>query len=169
MAPKSFLDSNRDSQNQILNQEGKVFSVTTGFQSIEASGYLGFNFINPADSNNIIDIIRVEGGSTGSITLEVLRNAALSVSGLSLSPRNRNWDYSDNSSMVVEYISQLSDPVSGGDLLASYPKMGGEFSIRYDGEFVIPSDSSDKRLLIRINNTANDTNRISIGITWIEV
>ncbi len=169
MATKYFLDNTRDSQAQILNQEGKIYSVTTGLQTVNASGYMALKLTNPANSNNMIDIIRVEGGSTGTMTLDVLRNAALSVSGLTLSPCNRNWDYSDNSSMIVEYISQASDPVSGGDILTSFTILGGSLDIKYDGEFIIPDDSTDKRFIIRINNDTSETNKISIGVTWIEV
>lgn len=164
-----FLDNTRDSRNQILGMEGKLYSVSTGSQSVAASGYLALEITNPANSNRMIDIIRVEGGTSTDTTIDILRNADLTVSGSSLTPLNRNWEYSDSSSITVMYITQASDPVSGGDLLTSVVDAGGSLSIRYDGEFILPSETIDGTFSIRARNETGQVNTISIGVTWIEV
>jgi len=164
-----FLDVTRDSRNQILVMEGKIYSVATGSQSVAASGYLALEITNPSNSNNMIDVIRVEGGSSSNATIDILRNANLNVSGSLLTPRNRNWDHSDSSLITAKYIAQAADPVSGGDLLTSIIETGGSLSIRYDGEFMIHGEATDETFSIRVRNDTGQINTLSISLTWIEV
>lgn len=169
MTVRSFLDVTRDSSNQILGMEGKLYSVATGSQSVVASGYLVLEITNPAASNKMIDIIRFEGGTSTNATIDILRNADLSVSGSSLSPLNRNWDYSDSSSITARYVTQAADPVSGGYLLTSVIGTGGSLSIGYDGEFILPSEATDETFSIRARNDTSQINTLSICVTWVEV
>lgn len=164
-----FLDSTRDSVHQILNEGGKIYSVVTGSQSLAANEYLALELANPADSDKMIGIIRIEGGSTGNVSIDVLRNASINVSGISVSPRNRNWSFADASSITAEYVTQASDPTSGGELLTTLVHSGGTLSVSYDGEYIIPGESTNKQFTIRAQNVSSQSNVVSIVVTWIEV
>ncbi|PKM77868.1 MAG: hypothetical protein CVU90_05325 [Firmicutes bacterium HGW-Firmicutes-15] len=168
MAISRFIDDTRDSRHQLLSEEGKIYSVATGSQSIDASGYLALEVTNPADSNKMIEVIRIEGGTLTTTTIDILRNAPLAVSGFSLSPLNRNWNCTDSSAMTVKYITQATDPTSGGDLLTSVIQTSGKISMTYDGEFVLPGTTSDNHFSLRIKNNTSEANTLSVSITWLE-
>jgi hypothetical protein len=168
VAIRRFLDDTRDSEHQILSEEGKIFSVATGAQSVNASGYLVLEITNPADSNAMIEVIRIEGGTRAPTTIDILRNAPLAVSGGSLTPLNRNWNYADNSAITAKYVIQDTDPTSGGDLLTSVIQTSGAISMIYDGEYLIPGLASDCQFSLRIKNNSSETNTLAISITWLE-
>ncbi len=164
MTIRRFFD---DSVRQ-LDYEGKIYSISTGTQSIDASGYLALEITNPANSNNTIEISRVTGGSTTSTTADVLRDASIAASGVSLTPRNRNWNFADDSAMSAQYVTQATDPTSGGDLLASTISPGGIISVLYDDAFIIPDATSDRSFILRIKNNTSLPSTVSLTITWIE-
>jgi len=164
MTIRRFID---DSVHQ-LEYEGKIYSISTGVQSVEASGYLALEITNPANSNSTIEVSRITGGSNASGTIDILRNGSLVVSGISLNPRNRNWDFADDSAMSVQYVTQDTDPISGGDLLGSTISPGGTISVLYDDAFIIPNATTDRSLLLRIKNNTSLASTVSLTITWLE-
>jgi hypothetical protein len=168
VAIQRFLDNIRDTRHQLLSEEGKIYSVATRSQSVNASGYLVLEITNPADSNTMIEVIRIEGGTLTPTTIDILRNAPLAVSGVSVNPLNRNWNYADGSAMTVKYVTQDTDPTSGGDLLTSVIQTSGAISMIYDGEYLIPGMLSDSQFSLRIKNNTSLSATISVGITWLE-
>lgn len=145
-----------------------MYSVATGAQSVNASGYLVLEITNPADSNTMIEVIRIEGGTLTPTTIDILRNGPIAVSGVSLNPLNRNWNYADNSAMTAKYVTQDTDPTSGGDLLTSVIQTSGAISMLYDGEYLLPGMTSDSQFSLRIKNNTSDTSTLAISITWME-
>ena len=168
MAIRRFLDDSRDSRHQLLNEEGKIHSVTTGVQSVTASGYMVLEITNPANSNAMIEVIRIEGGTLTPTTIDILHNTPLTVSGVSLNPLNRNWNYADSSAMTVKYVIQDTDPTSGGDILTSVIQTSGAISMLYDGEYLMPSMTADSQFSLRIKNNSSETNTLAISVTWME-
>jgi len=163
------VDDSKLNRHEILNENGKLYSVTTGPQSVAASGYLVLEINNLADSNKWMEVVRIEGGVNASTNIDILRNAPISVSGIALTPRNRNWSYADSSALSAQYVTQATDPTSGGELLTSVIQTGGSINIKYDGEFLILGGITDRQFSVRLANNTSQPNTLAISITWLEL
>lgn len=163
------MDDTQFNRYEILNENGKLYSVSTGPQSVAASGYLVLEINNLADSNTWIEIVRIEGGASASTNIDILRNATITVSGVALTPRNRNWDFADSSALSAQYVTQATDPTSGGELLTSVIQTAGSINIKYDGEFLILGGITDRQFSVRLANSTSQPTTLAIGITWLEL
>lgn len=151
-----------------ISEKGVVYDITTGSVSVAPSSFLVLQLTIPANINKTIYIGRIAGGATANILFDILRNASFSASGTAVTPINNNWDYGSNSGCTAKYISQGTDPTTGGNLLISFiqPSGGGLILVPFDGRIVIPSSSSALYFTLRLANTSNQANPCSISLAY---
>lgn len=153
---------------KIKSDQGQYYIAVVSAVTIVISGFLTLQITNPANSRKTMYIDSVFGGFTGSATVGVLRNATFAAAGTTVTPRNANWSFGDSSSMTAKYLSQLTDPTSGGTLLSANSIASGPFSINYGGRLIVPGTSSDRQLYLRVTNAAV-ANTVSVNVAWWEL
>jgi len=149
-------------------KNGQVYDITTGDISVVGSGYLATQLTVPANQNKTIYILRLIGGSTVNTTFEIYRNATFS-GGTSITPANNNWNFSGGSTCTAKYISQATDPITGGTLLISLVQIGGGLLLPFDGRIVIPSSTTDRQFYLVLKNKSTSSNLCSISLAYWEV
>lgn len=152
----------------IKSEQGKYYMVSASALSIVLNGFLALQITNPADSGKTMYIDRVSGGLTATATVDILRNATFAAVGTTATPYNANWGAGDNSAMKAKYISQATDPTSGGTLLLSDSQASGPFEIGLGGRLIVPGTTSDRQLYVRVTN-GSVANTMSINIAWWEI
>ncbi|MED5018146.1 hypothetical protein P9847_12610 [Paenibacillus chibensis] len=111
------------------------YTITTGSQSVSgANGFLALVLTNPANSRKIIRFELIRATSSVSSVISMYRNATLSVSGTSATPRNTNWGFADASVVTGTWVAQTGNPVTGGVLLQTIQQLGGPTEIHFDGK-----------------------------------
>ncbi|MCR6097493.1 hypothetical protein HXA31_01420 [Salipaludibacillus agaradhaerens] len=150
---------------ELAAEEGVFFAVSTGPTNVPANGFLALQITNPAGSGKEIVISRLSGGATVNTTISVLRNGSFPAAGTALTPRNTNFSASDNSIATAKFISQSSDPTVGGVLINSIVQPGGVFVIEYTGRVRVTPNTT---LLVRTTNNTNQTNLLSLNISYWE-
>lgn len=143
---------------------GALFVATTGSISVVANGFLALRLSNPT-SSYYANIQRFSGGSTVNTTIDIYKNATLTATGTSFTPRNFNTLYTDNSSMNVEYLSQGTNPVSGGTLLSTFVQTGGILFCTLDAALKIAPGTN---VVLRLTNNTNQTNLCSINVLFCQ-
>ncbi len=154
-------------QEENATQSGVMYFLTTGSISVVASGFLVVQMTNPVASGNMINIARISGGATVNTRIDLLRNASFAAAGTSLTPRNTNFGYPDSSVVTAKYISQSTDPTTGGQLLHSFiqPSAGGVVTFNYDGRIKMTPGTT---FVIRLANLATSANPMTSNIGWWE-
>lgn len=152
----------------IKSQQGNYYGITTGAQSVVANGFLVVQLTNPANSGKTINISSIRGGATVNTTLDVFKNATFAAAGTPLTPRNRNWAFADASAVTGKWLTQGTDPTTGGTLLASMIQTGGSVDVSYEGRIIIPSATTDRQFYIRLTNNVNQANTLAVTIAWWE-
>lgn len=145
--------------------EGVFFAVSTGPVSVSANGFLLLQLTNPAGSGKDLIISRLSGGATVNTTISILRNGMFPSVGTTLTPRNTNFSAPDNSVATAKFITQTSDPTVGGVTINSIVQPGGVFVIEYSGRVRV---NPNTRILIRSTNNTNQTNLLSMNISYWE-
>lgn len=146
-------------------RSGKVYTVSTGPQAVAANGFLLVQLTNPAISGKTMYIDCISGGSITNTTVDMLKNASFADAGTALTPHNTNWSFSDTSIVTGKYLSQATDPTTGGTLLLSIIQTGGPDVVDFGGRYIVSSG----QLYIRLTNNINQTSALSINITWWEI
>ncbi|WP_110113173.1 hypothetical protein [Bacillus sp. CGMCC 1.16541] len=154
---------------QMAAMEGNFYSVTTGRESVAANGFLSIQLTMPANSNRTIYVQTVFGGATTNTTVDLLFNATFAAAGTAITPVNTNSGSTNTSAIVGKYISQATDPTTGGTLFSSIIQTGGTVTEIYDGAVVVPSTTSDRTLYTRLTNNTNQVNILAITITYWEL
>jgi hypothetical protein len=152
----------------INTNSGKLYTVVTGPQPLDISGFLMVQVNNPANSNKVMRIQRVSGGSVNNTKIDILKNATFPDAGTPLIPRNRNWGFADQSVMIAKFLVG-EDKTVGGTLMSSRIQTGGPIEINYDGEFYVPYITSASQFYVRIQNNSTSPMRLSVNITWSEL
>lgn len=150
-------------------RSGQVYTACTGSISVSANGFLVLQLTNPAHSGKILYINRISGGATTNTTFDMLKNATFSATGTPITPQNTNWNFSNSSAATIKYLSQGTDPTTGGTNLISIIQTGGPLILDYGGLYIIPYGPTDRELYLRLTNNTNQVNILSINITWWEI
>lgn len=161
-----FTQANVIDYDERVSELGRLYSVCTGLISVASGSFLCVQLTNPANVGVTLYIATVTGGSAVTSNLEIFRNATLT-SPTPLTPRNRNWSFTDSSSATAGYTNG-ADTTTGGILLAAFVQTGGMLVREYNGQFIIPGTSTNRTFYLRLTNTANQSNTMSATITWWE-
>ena len=147
---------------------GQYYLISTGSQSVTGQGHILALQINiPANINKTVFIDKITGGSISHTTIDVLYNASFAAPGTSILPVNVNLG-SSNTSLVTGKFFTGADPSVGGTIIKCIIQTGGSLIIEYDGRLIIPSSTSNQTILIRLINTSNQTNNLSINLGYWE-
>lgn len=94
-----------------------------------------------------------------------MRNASFAAAGTSLTPRNTNFGFPDSSVVTAKYISQSTDPTTGGQLLQSFiqPSGGGVIIFDYDGRIKMTPGTT---FVVRLANLAAATSMVNNISYW---
>lgn len=154
-------------QAENASQFGILYFLSTGPVSVVANGFLIVQLTNPAGSGKVANIARISGGATVNTRIDIIRNASFAAAGTSLIPRNTNFGFSDSSVITVKYISQSTDPTTGGQLLHSFiqPSAGGLEVIDYDGRIKMTPGTT---FVVRLANLAGAANLMSNNVGFWE-
>jgi len=152
-----------------LAADGIMFNAPTNGQSVAANGYLSYQLTVPANINKTVYISLIAGGSASAFSVSEFKNAYLSGTGTTITPVNTNWDYSGGSACTVKYVSQATDPKSGGTLAQTLIGTGGTLAYTVDGRIVIPSTSAEQTFYLRVTNRSALTNLCALTVTWWEI
>ena len=174
--PNFHIVSNANDPLLVLNNQpfadatinGQVYDVSTAEHDVPANGFLTIQLTIPANQGKTIYILRLIGGSTVNTTLDILRNATFT-GGTTITPVNNNWSYTNTSVCTAKYLSQATDPTTGGTNVLSLVQTGGGLLLPFDGRLVIPSSTTDRYFYIRLSNKTNQVNLCSISIAYWEV
>ncbi len=146
---------------------GRVFSVTTGDQSIPGSGFLAVQLTIPANSEKTIYIVRVAGGSLSNAVIDTYRNATFS-GGTNITPYNENWGFSGGSACTCKFLINSTDPTTGGQNISTIVANGLVLA-SYEGRLIIPSSSSDRQFYLVLRNKSSSTNIAAATIGYMEL
>ncbi|WP_110113174.1 hypothetical protein [Bacillus sp. CGMCC 1.16541] len=149
--------------------QGRFFESSTGSQSVAANGFLVVQYTIPANSNRTVYIQRVSGGATTNTTIDILFNATFAAAGTTITPVNSNLASAITSVVTGKYLSQATDPTTGGTRVNSIIQTGGPVVIDYSGRIIIPSTTTDRTFYIRLANNTNQTNILSVNVSWWEL
>jgi hypothetical protein len=150
-------------------QHGYFYTITTGNQVVtEANGFFALQLVTQNNSGKTIRIQSVQVSSQVAITINIYRNATLNVSGTSLTPRNTNWGSPDASVVTGSWVSQASDPTSGGVLLQAFNQVEGITELDFDGRHVIPSMATNQQYYILVQSSVANS-PVSINVSWWEL
>ncbi len=162
-----FAQANVLEYTERASELGRLYCISTGLLSVASNNYLCVQLTNPANAGIALYIATVSAGSAVASTMEIFRNATMA-SPAPLTPRNRNWSFSDSSLATGGYLNQAADPTTGGILLASLVQTGGQTVREYNGQFILPGTTSNRTFYLRLVNTSNQANTMSATITWWE-
>ncbi|MGV8980198.1 hypothetical protein [Clostridium sp.] len=151
---------------QINSALGNLYSTTTGIINVLKSNYLVVQITNPSGSGKTAYIQRASGGTTGSTSCDVLKDATFTAAGTSIPPSVLNLGLSDNSIIAAKYISQATDPSIGGKNISSIVNLGGVVVTEFGGSIIVPGGHT---LLMRIKNISEQTNSVCANLTWVEL
>lgn len=153
----------------VAAERGMFYTVTSGDQYVTtAPSFLVLQLTNPANSGKTVHVKSVLGSSSVSTTLDIFRDAVFTASGSAVTSRNANWRYLDSSVTAGKWMSGTADPTVGGVLLQSVNLSGGATDLNYDGRIIMPSDTTDRMLYIRLTSLARNAH-LAIDISWWEV
>ena len=152
-------------QAELYGRLGSSYSVTTATQTVASNGFLDVQISNPTGSGKSLHIVGVTGGATTNTTIDLVKNGTFAAAGTTLTPRNINFGFSDSSIATVKWITQATDPTTGGVLVSSLIQIGGAVVVNYNGSWVMPSNTT---LVMRLVNNTNQSNPLSIGLQWWE-
>jgi len=149
--------------------DGKFFAVSTGSQTVAANGFLVVQGTVPINVGKTIYITRISGGATVNTTIDFFLNANFATTGTSVTPANTNAGSVNTSVVTAKFLSQATDPTTGGVQISSIIQIGGPVVIDINGRYIIPSSTSVRTFYLRLANNANETNLLSININWWEL
>lgn len=150
------------------NRLGQLYGLTTGVQNVAAKSFLLVQMTNPANSGKTIFIHKLSGGTSGSITIDVFRNAAFAPAGTPLLPRNRNWHCSDNSVIQAEFLNITTDPTTEGALLKTMIQKADPIEEIFAGSFQIPDHPAAQNFYLRLTNNTDQPILLAVNVSWWE-
>jgi hypothetical protein len=153
---------------QQAGRDGTFFVVSTGSQAVVANGFLAVQINIPANVSRTVNISRVSGGASVNTTIDLLFNATFAAAGTALSVINGNAGSTRTSITTAKFISQATDPTSGGTRLNSIIHTGGPLVYDVDGRYIIPSGVLAYTFYVRVINNTNQSNLLSINVSFWE-
>ncbi|PZD92984.1 hypothetical protein DNH61_25640 [Paenibacillus sambharensis] len=150
------------------SQDGAFFTVSTGPVSVAANGFLALQLIVPANVSRTVYIARFLGGSSVNTTIDFFFNATFAATGTTLAVVNGNAGISRASNTSSRFITQTTDPTTGGARLNSIIQPGGPLVVELDGRFIVPSGPAARTFYVRMANNTNQTNLLAANISFWE-
>lgn len=139
---------------RVSAQAGNFYSITTGVQSITTlTPFFVVQITNPSSSSKTINIQSVFGGS--------FARAA----GTAITPRNTNFNFSDNSVATAKFLIANADPTTDGNILYTIITGTGTTLIDFSQRIIV---TGNQTFYIRVQNTSAATLSASISIDWAE-
>jgi hypothetical protein len=146
------------------SRNGVLYYSTTQSQNVVNNGFLTFQLLNTTAANRVARIVRVFSGALTNTVQFYVRNGTLN-GGVTLSGFNGNFGYPDVSQMIPSFSISAANPVTDGVTLASVIQTGGPIIDEEDGRIIVPPGN---RFIVVLQNVANQTNSLSISVSWIE-
>jgi len=151
---------------------GHLFNADTGVQTVAGTFYLVYELDVPPNKNKTVYIDRVVGGSSGTTTMDILKNATFTESGTTCSIVNRNWNSENDSIVSCKYLNNgtIIDPTQGGLLIDTYFTNASTIDRAYDGRLAISSGTTTSQLYVRLLNTSTGVGNLSlsVNVSWWE-
>lgn len=110
------------------------------------------------------------GGAITNTTIDLLYNATFPAAGTTITPVNSQLGNPTTSVVTAKYVSSSApDPTVGGTHVNSIIQTGGPVVVDYDGTLIIPSTTSQRTFYVRLANNTNQSNILSINVSWWEL
>lgn len=145
--------------------QGRYYVVNTGAVNVGANHLLVLLLNNPTGSSKIVRIARVLGGSSTDTIIQIVRNATFAAAGTPVTPRVTNFSDTDISIVTGKWITQASDPTTGGVIIYTYVQNGEPKEYVFDGRIAISAGNS---IAIIATNNTHQVNPIAINVDWRE-
>lgn len=145
--------------------QGRYYTVNTGVVNVGANNLLVLLLTNPTGSTKIVRIARIMGGSYTDTTIQIVRNATFAAEGTAVTPRVTNFSATDSSVITGKWITQSTDPTTGGINIYTYVQNGEPKEYVFDGRIAI---NAGNRIAIIVTNNTNKVYPITINVDWRE-
>ncbi|MBM7855374.1 hypothetical protein JOC37_001768 [Desulfohalotomaculum tongense] len=145
---------------------GKLYSTYSGSVTIDANKYADFYFNNPSGSGITAQFTCVFGEVRRTISVSVYKDVTSFSDTGTLTPRNNNPAFSDNSALTVRSAFNVAtNPVSGGTALY-YCIQKQPFFMEFKGALTLPPGHN---CVIQFLNQGAETDTAAFDVRWWEI
>lgn len=149
---------------------GLIYTLSTPIVDILTQRYMIVRIQNPVASTKNIYLLKVEGYlvnvGTGYVQSNVYRNATIVGSLTSITPRNTNFGFPDNSICTAGYMTNSANPVTGTSIGCVIDSSSTAIMFDIGGSYIFPPNHN---LTFVIYNNSNKPITLVTSLLWAEM